>query len=242
MSSKKKTTATSAKKIASYIPTTRGVRRPWAANLKTQLTVDGPLLGLSATETTDLQAALTTYTNAENDVDAAELVVKNKRAAAATAKTAMVDLVQPDVALMKKSGAYTNALGETMGIEGATHVTHFQTYKPAFRKAGTIFIENNLVHVKFIKGAAESVNVYARLKGAADWTLIGSKIKYSPFIDNRMLAVAGAAENRDYKIHGVYGDHEVGLDSTILTIAYGGGTIGSTTGGIIGGNTPPVTG
>jgi hypothetical protein len=242
MSAKKKVTATSHTAADSYIPRTRGLRRPWAANLNTQVGLEGATLGLSTTEVTDLEAALTAYTNAENDVDAAELVVKNKRAAANTAKKAMEDLVRPDVALMKKSGAYTDAIGETMGIVGGSHVVHFQTYKPTFRKTSSIFIENNLVHIKFIKGAAEAMNVYARLKGAADWTLIGSKIKYSPFIDNRMLAVAGTPENREYKLHGVYGDHEVGLDSDIKPIAYGGGTIGSTTGGIIGGNTPPVTG
>jgi len=242
MSAKKKTTATSSTSAESYIPRTRGLRRPWATNLNTQVGIEGATLGLSSTQVTALEAKLTAYTTAENAVDAAELAVKNARATATAAKTAMLALVRPDVALMKKSGAYTDALGATMGIVGGSHVVHFQTYKPTFRKTGTIFIENNLVHVKFIKGAAEAVNVYARLKGAADWTLIGSKIKYSPFIDNRMLAVAGAAENRDYKIHGVYGDHEVGLDSPILSIAYGGGTIGTTTGGIIGGNTPAVTG
>ena len=242
MTIKKKQSATSSKTAESYIPTTRGLRRPWAANLNTKLTVDGPLLGLSATQVSDTQTALTAYTNAENAVDTAELAVKNARATAQTAKTAMLDLVRPDVALMKKSGAYTAAIGETMGIEGGSHVVHFSSYKPVFRKTNAIFIENNLVHISFIKGAAESVNVYARIKGAADWTLIGSKMKYTPFIDNRMLATAGVPENRDYKIHGVYGDKEVGLDSPTLSIAYGGGTIGSTTGGIIGGNTPPVTG
>jgi hypothetical protein len=242
MTIKKKQSATSSTKTESYVPKTRGLRRPWAANLNTEVTTEGPALGLSATQITDLQAALTAYTNSENAVDTAELALKNARATAKTATKTMLDLVRPDVALMKKSGAYTDAIGETMGIEGGSHVVHFVSYKPTFRKTNAIFIENNLVHIPFVKGAAEQVNVYARIKGAADFTLIGSKIRYSPFIDNRMLAVAGVAENREYKMHGVYGDHEVGLDSAILPIAYGGGTIGSTTGGIIGGNTPPVTG
>ncbi|MHB8403398.1 MAG: hypothetical protein ACYDCN_15460, partial [Bacteroidia bacterium] len=38
-----------------YIPTTRGVRRPWAANLKTQVGIEGATLGLDATEITDTQ-------------------------------------------------------------------------------------------------------------------------------------------------------------------------------------------
>ena len=200
------------------------------------------MLGLPPAQVTALQGKLTAYATAENAVDAAELALKNARATARAAKTAMVKEVRPDVSLMKKSSAYTEAIGETMGIEGASHLVYFANYKPLFRKKNTIFIENNLVHIKFIKGAAEAVDVYVRLKGTSDWTLVGSKIKYTPFIDNRLLAVAGTAENREYKLHGVYGDHEVGLDSDLLTIAYGGGTGGgSTTGGIVGGNVPPVT-
>jgi hypothetical protein len=242
MSLKKKSTETSSTTVESYIPRTRGLRRPWAQTLDTQLGTEGVTLGLSATQVTTSQGLLTTYINSENTVDTAKAALKTATKAASKAKTNMEDDIKPKVKLMKLSGAYTEALGSTIGIVGGSHVVHFENYKPTFRKKNTIFIENNLVHVKFIKGAAESVNVYGRLKGAADWTLIGSKVKYTPFIDNRMLATAGAAENRDYKMHGVYGDHEVGLDSTIESIAYGGGTIGTTTGGIIGGNTPPVTG
>ena len=236
---KKKITVTTHKAKESYIPKIRGKLRTWAANLETQVGIEGTTLGLTATDVSDLQTELTDYINAETDLDAAKLAVKNASATAKSTKKAMIASVRPKVGLMKKSGAYTEAIGETLGIEGITHEVALATYQP---KLGKVSLENNLVHISFVKGAAEAVNVYGRLKGAADFTLIGSKIKYAPFIDNRMLAVAGVPENREYKMHGVYGDHEIGLDSEIITIPYGGGTIGSTTGGIIGGNTPAVSG
>ncbi|MHB8259344.1 MAG: hypothetical protein ACYDEC_03670 [Bacteroidia bacterium] len=130
----------------------------------------------------------------------------------------------------------------SIGIEGATHLVHFENYKPTFRKKNPIFLENNLVHISFIKAGAEAENFYGRQKGESNWVLIGSKIKYTPFIDNRPLADPTKLEHREYKAHGLYGDKEVGLDSDILTIAYGGGTGGNTGGGIVGGNVPPVTG
>ncbi len=236
---KKKVTVTTHKAKDSYIPKIRGKLRTWAANLDTQIAIEGPTLGLSTTDVSDLQTELTDYIDAETALDAAKLAVKNASATVKSTKKTMIASVRPKVGLMKKSAAYTKAVGETLGIEGITHEVALATYKP---KLGKTSLENNLVHIKFTKGAAEAMDVYARLKGAADWTLVGSKIKYTPFIDNRLLAVAGVAEIREYKMHGVYGDHEIGLDSDILTIPYGGGTAGSTTGGIVGGNTPAVTG
>ena len=236
---KKKNIVTTHQAKLSYIPKIRGKLRTWAANLDTQIGTEGATLGLSTSQVSNLQTELTDYINAENALDAAKLAVKAASANAKSTKKAMIAGVRPSVGLMKKSSAYTQAIGETMGIEGVTHEVALATYQP---KLGKTNLENNLVHIGFVKGAAETMNVYGRLKGAADFTLIGSKIKYTPFIDNRMLAVAGVAEVREYKLHGVYGDHEIGMDSEIVTIPYGGGTIGSNTGGIIGGNTPAVEG
>ncbi|MHB8260360.1 MAG: hypothetical protein ACYDCN_16905, partial [Bacteroidia bacterium] len=225
-----------------YIPTTRGVRRPWAANLKTQVGIEGATLGLDATEITDTQTVLQDYIDSENALDAAKLAVHAASETVKIKRKAMDDEVHTEVNKMKKSGAYTVPIGEQMGIEGATHLVHFENYKPTFRKKNPIFLENNLVHISFIKAGAEAENFYGRQKGESNWVLIGSKIKYTPFIDNRPLADPTKPEHREYKAHGLYGDKEVGLDSDILTIAYGGGTGGNTGGGIVGGNVPPVTG
>ncbi|MHB8261378.1 MAG: hypothetical protein ACYDCN_05015 [Bacteroidia bacterium] len=242
MSAKKKATAATAKKIDPYIPRTRGVRRPWAATLNTEMGIEGVTLGLTATEVSDTQALLTDYTNKEDAVDAAKAALKNATSARNKAEKKMEADVHPKVKRMKLSGAYSAALGETMGIEGSTHTAIFAHYKPKFRKKDPIFIENNLVHIKPVKGDAESINMYGRLKTAIHWDLIGVKIKYFPFIDTRLLADPKVAEHREYKAHGVYGEHEVGLDSDIISIAYGGGTGGDTTGGVVSGNVPPVTG
>jgi hypothetical protein len=44
----------------------------------------------------------------------------------------------------------------------------------------------------------------------------------SPYFDNSPLAQAGVAEKREYMGRGVLHDQEIGVDSDIVTVTFGG--------------------
>jgi hypothetical protein len=60
-----------------------------------------------------------------------------------------------------------------------------------------------------------------RLKGQSLWTKLAYD-SYSPYEDNRPLAVANTPEHREYMAIGVIQDAAVTLQSDIIEAVYGG--------------------
>ena len=65
------------------------------------------------------------------------------------------------------------------------------------------------------------MHVYCRVRGTMGWTFL-SWDKNSPYIDGTPLAHAGVPEEREYMLRGVVNDVEIGVDSDILSIIWGG--------------------
>lgn len=63
--------------------------------------------------------------------------------------------------------------------------------------------------------------IYSRLSGAPEWTRLGMDSS-SPYYDTRPLAVPGVAELREYLVRGIGADEEIGQDSNIVAIVFGG--------------------
>lgn len=78
------------------------------------------------------------------------------------------------------------------------------------------------VRITGSKDYADLINIYMRLNGTADWTLVGPRRMKLPFDDQTPLKVAGTPENREYMARGVINDQEVGHPSSIVTATYGG--------------------
>jgi hypothetical protein len=68
------------------------------------------------------------------------------------------------------------------------------------------------------------VNVYSRMKGTPNWTLLASDYE-SPYIDNRPLEVPNKAEIREYMVICRDLRKEMGQQSQIESITFGGGAI-----------------
>ena len=59
------------------------------------------------------------------------------------------------------------------------------------------------------------------VKGQTAWTFLG-RDTVSPYIDTRPLAQPNTPETREYMARGVIADAEVGVDSDIVVLVYGG--------------------
>jgi len=63
-------------------------------------------------------------------------------------------------------------------------------------------------------------NIYSRLKGQASWSFLSIDTS-SPYDDHKVLA-NGSPETREYMCIGVMEDTEVGQQSDIVTLVFGG--------------------
>lgn len=122
-----------------------------------------------------------------------------------------------DAAVMKKHANYSTALGEDFGIIGAEIVFDPAEYKTTI--TGEAF--PNYVELKFFKGQAEGVNFYRRLEGTSVWKKV-ALANTSPFQDQTPLAVPGQAEIREYMAIGVIKNKEIGVESAVIKVVFGG--------------------
>jgi hypothetical protein len=91
------------------------------------------------------------------------------------------------------------------------------SYKPVIK----VEIKGGLITLDFKKKGVDGIAIYARLRGTMGWTKIGTDTS-SPYIDGRPLAQPNVAEIREYMARGMIGDDEIGLESDIVSINYGG--------------------
>ena len=91
------------------------------------------------------------------------------------------------------------------------------TYKPVLK----VTVEADVVKVAFTKKGVDGVAIYSRLHGPTAWRKLALDT-VSPYYDNSPLAQAGVAETREYMGRGVLHDQEIGVDSDVVIITFGG--------------------
>jgi hypothetical protein len=68
----------------------------------------------------------------------------------------------------------------------------------------------------------QAANVYARVRGEPEWTLIAERLLKFPYYDPRPLATAGTPEVREYMAIGVVNDEEIGQPSEAQEVVFAG--------------------
>jgi hypothetical protein len=82
-------------------------------------------------------------------------------------------------------------------------------------------MKGGLITLEFKKKGVDALAIYGRLRGTLGWTKLGVDTS-SPYVDGRPLAVAGVAEIREYMARGMMDDDEIGLESDIVCLVFGG--------------------
>lgn len=116
---------------------------------------------------------------------------------------------------MKAAAAYTEALGQSLGIVGAEDTTDLSTARPTLKGLSQ---GGGLVEISFNKSTSEGVNIYSQRDGEALFSFL-ARDTASPYLDNRPLLVAGKAEVRQYRAKYVVGDVEVGNYSDEMVVS-----------------------
>ncbi len=202
---------------SNFLPKKEAELTIFLASYLSGLTANRTTLALTTGDT----ASQTTYCNgistAINNVSIQKANQKNATASKNTTKKANLLAIQNFIQLVKKLPNYTTAIGNALGVIGAANPFDPSTFKTVL----TTDAFPGYVLVKYHKGDADGINLYARLQGVTNWTLV-SRVNTSPYADTRPLALSGTPEIRQYMAIGVMSDTEIGLQSDISTVVYGG--------------------
>ena len=200
-----------------YIPRQESLLVIWLQNFKAKIVLHATELGLEPAEITALIAFCDSMIAAVKDAGIAkstyESVVKNKN----TVVDGGVSALRSFVGRIKNAEEFTETIGEDLGILTSIDSKDFSVYKPSLRGEA----HPGYVLIKFSKKGVDGINLYSRKKGDSEWEKLNLYM-FSPCADARPLAIAGQAENREYMGIGVIKDHETGMQSDIISVAFAG--------------------
>jgi hypothetical protein len=190
----------------------------WLGNFQSKFAdPHGATLGYTPTEISDISAKCTALVTALNAVEAAKTALKNAVTTKDDLKSTNIGALRLEIRKIKTKSAYNDGIGEDLWIIGSTEEMDEENVKP--KLSGEAF--PGYVRLKFSKKGLDGVNIYTRLKGQTGWTFL-ARDTVSPYDDTRPLALAGTAETREYMCIGVVSDTEVGQQSDIVSVVFGG--------------------
>ncbi len=203
--------------MSDYIPHTDDDRLTWNNNMKSKIATQGPVLGLTVLESTQMEDISDGIITTIEDCSTAHIA----SLVATATKDTIVSKGEKEqrvvINRMKKNKNFTLAIGEDLQIN-----TIVDTEKLAESKAKIkLEVKPGKVVISFVKGKLNGMNIYERLAGTIGWEKLAYN-SYSPYEDKRPLAVAGVSEHREYMGIGVIHDAEVTLQSDIMEVIYGG--------------------
>lgn len=200
-----------------FIPRPRGDYRDWLQNLSDKIATIGPTLGLAPADVTAVQTTCAAQIARIDAITPAETTLQGLQEAEADGRVQTDGTLREEIADWKRLDAWTNQIAADLKVLSSTAAFDPNTYKPEFK----VSIVAGEIRLDWKKKGADGVAVYARLAGQTTWTRIATDTS-SPYIDGRPLAQAGVPETREYMLRGLVKDEEIGLDSDIGRIAWGG--------------------
>jgi hypothetical protein len=126
--------------------------------------------------------------------------------------------LRSEVRRIKASAKFSEEIGRSLGIVSATAPQTIVGNTKAVAKAE---VRKGSVRIRWKKGALDGVNVYMRRQGDSEWRLLG-RDNVSPYDDTQPLAQPGVPEVREYHVHGVVRDQEVGAPSDLCSVLFAG--------------------
>lgn len=183
-----------------YIPKQNAGKSTWASNLKTKIAISGSSIGLSSGDITAVQGASQDIIDANNAIVAA---ITTKEAAVSAAQTKMRNaekLIRTHIKRAKTHSAYTQDIGENLGIEGPEHTVDIDNARPEL----TLSHDPAGMRIDFnLHGDFDGVHIYRQAPGA-EFMYLATDTS-SPYIDTEMVATGTR-----YRARFILGDTEVG--------------------------------
>lgn len=205
------------KKFLKFIPQKTGDKSAWCANYKTKIGTLGVNVGLSADEITGQQNSAQNIIDANNKVQQKKSELGEAVSSKKAAEQTDWQLIRNMANRIKTSTGYTEAIGRELGIVGSGIMLDYSTLRPTIKPTAY----PGYISIAFNKQGMLGVSIYVRLKGTTGWEKIATD-HTSPYADKRPLAEAGKPEIREYMAVYFDGREDVGQQSDIATIVFGG--------------------
>lgn len=194
-----------------YVPRQNGDKTAWATNLKNKIPTDGPTIGLDGTEVSNVQTAAQDIVDGVNEIEAA---ITTKEAAINAATTKInngLKVIRPIIKRGKTHAAYTNTIGQNLGIVGDEQIIDVANSKPIL----TVSKVPTGYQIAFdLKGYFDGVNIYRmRVPDDATFSFLARDTS-SPYIDTDPIT-----NGTRYKAFYVINDVEVGLVSDEVVVS-----------------------
>lgn len=187
-----------------YMPRKNAEKVVWAGNFKTKIAGVATDLGISDPDVAAITDAANAIISSTNAIEAA---ITSKEAAVNAATLAIQNaeaLIRTQVKRLKTAPAYTESIGEDLGVVGAENTLDPNTSQPEITLKKDVAgwrIDFNL------KGFFDSVNVYRQLPTDTAMHFLATDTS-TPYIDTTAVPLA-----THYRCVYVINDVEVGMPS-----------------------------
>lgn len=186
----------------------------WHDRFKVNLAQTQAELGLSAT---DIASVESDNLELHYKISAGNAALAAARHATA-AKTASVNNIEAKtralVRRVKAHPAYSDALGNLLGIIGAEDTTKLADAKPVLTGVDQT---GGVVVLNFVKSRSDGINIYCQREGESEFVFL-ARDTVPPYVDNRPLLAPGKPELRRYTAVYIAKDAEVGQYSDELVV------------------------
>ena len=201
-----------------FMPPKRSDRYLWYKNLSGNVVAEAVKFGGVAGDATAMKAQADAVIAKMDATEAAAGALAAARETEQGLETTNDALIRAKVRNWKTLPGWAASGSEAvLQMKGSAINFDPNTYKTVLK----VTVEADVVKVAFTKKGVDGVAIYSRLRGTAVWHKVAVDT-LSPYFDNSPLAQAGVAETREYMGRGVLHDQEIGVDSDIVTIAFGG--------------------
>ncbi|MEQ1748090.1 MAG: hypothetical protein ABL974_01610 [Prosthecobacter sp.] len=204
--------------MSDFIPTRREDRRTWLLNISDKAAAQAVAGGGTAPQGTALKAAADAVLVAYEEADSAKTTFDGKKAVEKDTESTQIAIIRTLLKTLKVLPTFISS-GADAQLQSSGSSSEFEpdAYKPVI----TVSIKGGHITFEFKKKGVDALVFYGRLRGSTTWTKLAVDTS-SPYIDGRPLAVPGVAEVREYMARGMIDDEEIGLESDIVSLTYGG--------------------
>jgi hypothetical protein len=205
------------KKYNGFLPRNIAQESVWGTNFSSTLGRIAALLNVTAEETTATKTISQKLSDSVHKVEAKRTEWKEATGSRDEAKLEFETFIRAMVAKIKAHAAYTEAMGKDLGIVDQGQVLDKNSIFPTLKLEAF----RGYVSVKFNKKRMVGVTIYSRIKGSNGWDKVANATK-SPYHDLRPLAIDEKAETREYMALCYDGANDIGKQSDIGTVVFGG--------------------
>jgi hypothetical protein len=198
------------------IPKDDGEKVGWLSNYRDNITAVGRDLGLGPDETTAIREEIDAFLVAHGNHSRLRKSLHAAAICLRDLERGLMEKLRLQIARVKSAAGCPAGIARRLRIEEEAASFDWDAFKPTFN----LMAEAGCVRVDFVKGGADAVNIYSRIRGQAAWRFVARDTN-SPYMDCSTTSGTESAEIREYMLRGVLNDEEIGRASDVVTVSCG---------------------